>query len=66
MNIVVNGERRVCSDHLTVHDLLKEMGFVPETVIVERNAGFVQRSAYRTTTISEGDSLEVIQFVGGG
>lgn len=66
MNIVVNGKTLTCGDHLTVHDLLKEMGLVPETVIVERNAGFVQRSAYQTTIVSEGDSLEFIQFVGGG
>ncbi len=66
MNVVVNGEKRICRDHLTIHDLLKEMGLVPESVIVERNAGFIQRAAYQSTIVSEGDSLEFIQFVGGG
>jgi sulfur carrier protein len=66
MNIVVNGEALVCRDHLTVHDLLMEMGLVPETVIVELNTGFVQRSQYQTTIVSEGDSFEFIKFVGGG
>ncbi len=66
MNIVVNGKTRICRDNLTIHDLLTEMGLVPETVIVERNAGFVQRSEYQTTMVSEGDSFEFIKFVGGG
>jgi sulfur carrier protein len=66
MKIVVNGEALICRDCLTIQDLLKEMGVVPGTVIVERNAGFVQRSEFQTTTVSEGDSLELIKFVGGG
>ena len=66
MKIVVNGEALICRDGLTIQDLLKEMGVVPGTVIVERNAGFVQRSEFQTATVSEGDSLELIKFVGGG
>jgi thiamine biosynthesis protein ThiS len=66
MNISVNGQTLICRDNLTIHDLLTEMGLVPETVIVERNAGFVQRSEYQTTMVSEGDSFEFIKFVGGG
>jgi thiamine biosynthesis protein ThiS len=66
MKIVVNGKAVVCRDRLTIQDLLMEMGLVPGTVIVERNAGFVQRSEFQTTMVSDGDSLELIQFVGGG
>lgn len=66
MKIVVNGKVVACRDRLTVQDLLMEMGLVPGTVIVERNAGFVQRSEFQTTMVSDGDSLELIQFVGGG
>ncbi len=66
MKMVVNGKAVVCRDRLTIQDLLMEMGLVPGTVIVERNAGFVQRSEFQTTMVSDGDSLELIQFVGGG
>jgi thiamine biosynthesis protein ThiS len=66
MKIVVNGKALTCDDDLTVQDLLMEMGLTPSAIIVERNAGFVQRSDFQTTTLSEGDSLELIQFVGGG
>jgi sulfur carrier protein len=66
MNIVVNGENLNCSDGLSIHGLLVELGLRPDAIVVERNAEILQRSAYATTTVSEGDSLEFIHFVGGG
>lgn len=66
MNIVVNGENLSCTDGLSVRALLLEMGLSPDAILVERNASIVQRSAYETTMVSEGDSLELIHFVGGG
>ena len=66
MRIVVNGEDLSFPPGLTVHNLLLEMGIVPETIIVEHNGQFVLRSEFKTTAILDGDSLELIQFVGGG
>jgi sulfur carrier protein len=66
MRIVVNGKPVDCAERQTLQELLVEMGFVPEAIIVERNADIVQRSAYSTTLIAEGDDLTLIEFVGGG
>ena len=66
MKMVINGEDRNFLPGLTVHNLLLEMGIVPESIIVEHNGQFVQRSEFATTAISDGDTLELIQFVGGG
>lgn len=66
MKIVVNGEGLNCPDGLTVLDLLEKLGLSPDATLVERNAEMVQRSAYRTDVLAEGDSLELIKFVGGG
>jgi sulfur carrier protein len=66
MNIVVNGKKLSCEVGLTVQDLLVQMNVAPEAIIVEHNARFVQRSEFRTTTLSEADAVELIQFVGGG
>ncbi len=66
MNIVVNGKSLSCSDGLTVQGLLIELGMSPDAIVVEHNAEILQRSEYTTTTVSEGDSLEFIRFVGGG
>jgi len=66
MNIVVNGKNLTCSDGLTVYGLLVELRLTPDAILVERNTQILQRSAYATTMVSEGDSLELIHFVGGG
>jgi sulfur carrier protein len=66
MNIVVNGKDLTCSDGLSIHGLLVELGLKPDAIVVERNAEIVQRSAYAATMVTEGDSLEFIHFVGGG
>jgi sulfur carrier protein len=66
MNIIVNGKNLACSDGLSVHELLLELDLKPDAIVVERNAEILQRSAYATTRVSEGDSFEFIHFVGGG
>ena len=35
-------------------------------VAVERNVAVVKRAAYETTVISDGDEIEIVNFVGGG
>lgn len=66
MEIVINEEPLSCSDDLTVQELIAELGLSPDTVLVERNCEFVQRAMYSTTVLVEGDSLELLQIVGGG
>ena len=66
MQIVVNGKSVNCAERPTLQALLVELGFVPEAIVVELNAEIVQRSAYTTTMIADGDALTLIEFVGGG
>lgn len=66
MEIVVNGKNLSCSDGMTIQELLLKLELVPNAILVERNTEFVQRSTYPTTVLAEGDSLELIEFVGGG
>jgi sulfur carrier protein len=66
MNIAVNGKNLTCSDGLSIHGFLVELGLNPYAIVVERNTEIVQRSQYSATMVSEGDALESIQFVGGG
>ena len=66
MQIEVNGERRQVPPGLTVAALLAELGVAPGPVAVERNREIVPRAEHASTTLCEGDQLEVVQFVGGG
>lgn len=66
MRIVVNGEGLTCPDRVTVLELLKQLNFAANAIVVERNAEILQRSDYGSIELAEGDSVELIRFVGGG
>jgi thiamine biosynthesis protein ThiS len=66
INIVVNGEPRTAPASLNVEDLLAFLGIEPSRVAVERNRAIVRKAEWNRTTISSGDELEIVQFVGGG
>ena len=67
MRIELNGEIRELEPGMTVLQLLRGLGIVEaQPVAVERNREIVPRAAHASTVIADGDSLEVVQFVGGG
>ena len=51
---------------MTVSALLAHYAIDPRRVAVEHNLVVVKRAAYETTTIGEGDEVEVVNLVGGG
>ena len=65
MRLTVNGEA-YCTEKNTVKELLGEMDIVPERVAVEVNLKVIKRAEYAGYTLQEGDSIEVVYFVGGG
>ena len=66
MRIEVNGEPREVNEGTTVLELLKVLGTSDGPVAVERNQIIVPRAKHAATRLSDGDQLEVVQFVGGG
>jgi len=65
MRIQVNGEEREVAAR-TVHGLIEELGFDIRKVAVERNLAIVPRSLHADTALTDGDRIELVQFVGGG
>ena len=47
-------------------DYLKEAGQRPERVVVERNLEILAREDLGSITIEEEDTIEVLEFMGGG
>ncbi len=67
MQIVVNGEQAQLSDKITVTQLLVERKVAtPEYVSVELNGTILDREDFPTTTVSDGDVVEFLYFMGGG
>ena len=66
MQVTLNGKAETIDDGLTVADLLRNRQAEPRRVAVEMNRELVVRADYETATISEGDQIEIVSFVGGG
>jgi len=70
MQITVNGERLDIEAGTTVAMLVLrlsgETGRDPRGIAVERNLEIVPKSEHALTVLSDGDRIELVQFVGGG
>ena len=63
--IIVNGrgidKKSLCLSHwLLLND------YDCDLIAVERNGPIVKRSDYDKTVLQDGDTVEIVQFVGGG
>ena len=50
----------------TVTEYLATTNYDPKRIAVERNGDIVFKSRYDVTVLHDGDSLEIVSFVGGG
>lgn len=64
--LTVNGEPRRIAVGSSIADLVAQIGLDPKKVAVEHNAEIAPRSTLADVTLSEGDVLEIVHFVGGG
>jgi thiazole synthase len=66
MTIVLNGDPVEVAGPLTVAALLVQLGVDPRRVAVEHNLTVIKRALYESTSVQEGDQIEIVNFVGGG
>ncbi|AOR78672.1 thiamine biosynthesis protein ThiS [Novosphingobium resinovorum] len=66
MLLTVNGEPRRIAAGSSIADLVAQIGLDPKKVAVEHNAEIAPRSTLAEVTLSDGDVLEIVHFVGGG
>jgi thiamine biosynthesis protein ThiS len=66
VTVQVNGERRLVPISTCIPALLALLAIKPERVAVEVNRRIVKRTLWEETVLSEGDKVEIVQFVGGG
>lgn len=64
--ITVNGEQRRLPGPATLLDLLASLELDARTVVVELNREIVRRPRLGDTALADGDSIELVHFVGGG
>ena len=63
--VKINGEELNVAGK-TVAEYLATTSYDPKRIAVERNGDIVPKAQYSEIVLKDGDSVEVVSFVGGG
>lgn len=66
LRITLNGEPRSIPAVGSLAALLDHLGLRADAVVVERNRAIVRRPELGATAVADGDTIEIVHFVGGG
>jgi sulfur carrier protein len=62
----INGETRELRIGTTIAALLEQLGVMRSGIAVAKNNRVVARAEYESSTIADGDAVEIIKAVAGG
>lgn len=63
--VKINGEN-LDFDGQSISEYLLSAGYDVKRVAVELNGDIISKTSYEETILKDGDSIEVVSFVGGG
>lgn len=66
LTVTINGVSSHFPVNVTVADVVVYLALVGKRIAVERNQEIVPKSQYATTTLADGDALEIVHAIGGG
>ena len=68
MRLTINGEKKeIAPESMTVTELLIHQGVeMPDMVSVQVNGDFIERDAFDSKVVKEGDEVDFLYFMGGG
>ncbi|MGD9969657.1 MAG: sulfur carrier protein ThiS [Sulfuricurvum sp.] len=66
MNIKVNGEIRDLKEGATLFDLIHVLGLETKVMAAAVNMQIVKQDVWNSAVLQDGDSVELLDFVGGG
>jgi thiamine biosynthesis protein ThiS len=66
VEITLNGERFELDRRVSVSELLARLEIDPRRVAVEHNLSIIRRHTFSDVVVDEGDTVEIVNFVGGG
>lgn len=66
ITVTLNGEKKQVPEKLSLKELVSHLELPGERIAIEHNREIVRRKDWETVQVHEGDSLEIVHFVGGG
>ncbi|MDP3300353.1 MAG: sulfur carrier protein ThiS [Sulfuricurvum sp.] len=66
MKIKVNGEEREVAQATTLEQLIHSLGLESKVMAAAVNMEIVKQDAWNQAVLNDGDTIELLDFVGGG
>jgi sulfur carrier protein len=66
MKVIVNGQDKEFKDNIKISELLSELSLEGKVMAAAVNMDIVKQDSWDAYTLSDGDKLELLDFVGGG
>lgn len=66
MKIKVNGETREIAEATTLEQLIRSLGLESKVMAAAVNMEIVKQDAWNQAVLNDGDTIELLDFVGGG
>ncbi len=66
MKLKLNGTESEIQEGISVAELLKNLKIEPVLVAVEVNLEIIKKPDYQRYVLKDGDSIEIVNFIGGG
>ena len=66
MQINVNGESIAVAENSNVTELIDQLNLSGSRIAIELNREILPRSSYETRMLQDGDTIEIVQAIGGG
>ncbi len=66
MKLILNGNETDIKDNRTVAGLLEDLQIESAGVAVEVNLNILKKHDFKKHVLKEGDTVEIVNFVGGG
>ena len=66
MDIIVNGQNREIQEGTTLFELIEQLGLSEKVMAAAVNMEIVKQERWESHILKEGDTLELLDFVGGG
>ena len=66
MKITINGENHTLTEPTSLTQLVSALGFENKRLAIEVNQNIVPRGEYADFLLKDGDTVEIVQAIGGG
>ena len=66
MKIKINGKEEILEKEKTLLDIVKDKGADLGRVVIEYNLQIINKDDWGKTVVSDGGTVEIVSFMGGG